>query len=487
MGTTDLRLVVENLGPIEHADVELKPLTVLIGKNNTGKTYLAQALYATHKALSPMGLPGDLDDNEINILIRALQTAPEDPLRLPPELESKANDWINSALVYSGNELQNNLQAYFGVPDLGDITRWDQPTEIKVELHQDLIDDTRTCLFKNTATESLRPLKVPSNLFTLDKSDGDYILSEFMLWQRMDKTEENKRRRNRETSYLITSMVWSEFLRYISLNGMAHYLPAGRSGLFNAWTDVVKVRIDLERERFGLFRVPDSSLGGVALDFISSLANIISPRRPQGSSRLHRENPADKTNPQALLEELMGGKIRAGSAEEMVPTLEYQQDGHKLAVHRASSMVADLAPLAMWLEHLVSTNDLLIIDEPESHLHPEAIRLVARVLVGLVNQGVQVVCATHSSVFLHELSNCILRGQLTKKFNEPDRYPSTEHIAIDNISVYRFQYSQPAGPVQVSQVEIESDWGIPEDEYVEVASQLSEDTANLIDQLTWIN
>ena len=53
MNQADLRLVVDNLGPIRHADVALRPLTVLIGRNNTGKTYLAQALYAAHKAIDP--------------------------------------------------------------------------------------------------------------------------------------------------------------------------------------------------------------------------------------------------------------------------------------------------------------------------------------------------------------------------------------------------------------------------------------------------
>ena len=182
--------------------------------------------------------------------------------------------------------------------------------------------------------------------------------------------------------------------------------------------------------------------------------------------------------------ELMGGKIRAGPAEEMVPTLEYQPDGHRIAVHHASSMVADLAPLAMWIEHLVSRNDLLIIDEPESHLHPEAIRLVARVLVGLVNRGVRVVCATHSSVLLHELSNCILRSQLPQTCSDEINTTGNDHIALEKIAVYRFQRQEPTGPVNVNKVDIDPNWGIPEDEYVKVAGELSDETAKLIDQLT---
>ena len=40
------------------------------------------------------------------------------------------------------------------------------------------------------------------------------------------------------------------------------------------------------------------------------------------------------------------------------------------------------------------------------------------------------------------------------------------------------------GPSKVTQVEIEPDWGIPEDEYVDVATEQSDDTSRLIDSLT---
>lgn len=247
---------------------------------------------------------------------------------------------------------------------------------------------------------------------------------------------------------------------------------------------MVKLRFELDRERFGLSRLPESSLGGVALDFISSLAGIIGPRHRSRFTRNRKRETPEDTGPLALLTELMGGKIRAGSAEEMVPILEYQPDGHRIAVHHASSMVADLAPLAMWIEHLVSRNDLLIIDEPESHLHPEAIRLVARVLVGLVNRGVRVVCATHSSVLLHELSNCILRSRLPQTCSDEINTTGNDHIALEKIAVYRFQRQEPTGPVNVNKVDIDPNWGIPEDEYVKVAGELSDETAKLIDLLT---
>ena len=43
---------IQDFGPIGQAEVELKPLTVLIGPNNTGKSYLALAIYSLQRSLT---------------------------------------------------------------------------------------------------------------------------------------------------------------------------------------------------------------------------------------------------------------------------------------------------------------------------------------------------------------------------------------------------------------------------------------------------
>ena len=35
----------ENIGPVKHADLQLGDLTIIAGRNNTGKTYLVYTLY----------------------------------------------------------------------------------------------------------------------------------------------------------------------------------------------------------------------------------------------------------------------------------------------------------------------------------------------------------------------------------------------------------------------------------------------------------
>ena len=42
-------ITVKNFGPIEKAEIDLRPLTVFVGESNTGKTYLAALIYALHQ------------------------------------------------------------------------------------------------------------------------------------------------------------------------------------------------------------------------------------------------------------------------------------------------------------------------------------------------------------------------------------------------------------------------------------------------------
>ena len=176
----------------------------------------------------------------------------------------------------------------------------------------------------------------------------------------------------------------------------------------------------------------------------------------------------------------MEGSISAESGD-LVPMLTYRQDGEAMAIRHASSMVADLAPLAIWMDRLIAPGDLLIIDEPESHLHPEAIRLVARVLVRLANSGVRVVCATHSSVLLHEVSNCVLRS--TTAAEGHGDYAEADRLAADDLAVHSFKRLGPERITSVEQVQVDPEWGIPEDEFVKVAEDLADDSARLLRQL----
>lgn len=92
----------------------------------------------------------------------------------------------------------------------------------------------------------------------------------------------------------------------------------------------------------------------------------------------------------------------------------YRSDA-ELSIHLTSSAVKSFYGLWAWLELQAKPGDCLMIDEPELNLHPDNQRLVARLLVRLVNRGIRVVISTHSDYIVREINNMIM---LNSEFHE---------------------------------------------------------------------
>jgi len=45
----NLKLSVSNFGPLEHVELDLRPVTVFVGPSNTGKSFLATLIYVLHR------------------------------------------------------------------------------------------------------------------------------------------------------------------------------------------------------------------------------------------------------------------------------------------------------------------------------------------------------------------------------------------------------------------------------------------------------
>ena len=68
--------------------------------------------------------------------------------------------------------------------------------------------------------------------------------------------------------------------------------------------------------------------------------------------------------------------------------------------------------MALFLEKRIQPQDFLIIEEPESHLHPATQAALARMLVRLVQNEVRVIITTHSDWLLDQLGNLVRFSQL---------------------------------------------------------------------------
>ena len=476
---------VRNLGPISEGTVQLHPLTILVGKNNTGKTYMAQTIYAAYKALERGPGPArplmSLDESD-DLISRLQDESERDIDVLQGSFRRHSEGWMRSRLDRAGAALGERLTVYFDVDELDELRRWQREDLLDVSVRVASSGVSSTFLFglQSDNTGGCVPLPAVTARDLYD-SPISFLLNDLMAGLSEELITQESDKWRRRASNALASYLWdSHFLPSVSLDGTAYYLPAGRSGLLEAWTDVVRLRLRHDRDGLALSGRDPAALGGIALDFLSELQELLRPkprRGPYHRSRYRKRRQFKKVESTARrLEELINGDVEFARGRERVPSLAYTQGERSIPVQRASSMIAELAPLLSWIKHVLVPGDLILIDEPEAHMHPEAVLAVAETLVALAHSGVRVLCTTHSSEFLHQVSNCMLRSA------SQSVAPHSEAISIDvaDLGVYRFDRPNLGSGTRIVHEEIDPNWGIPEDEYIAVAERLAEETADLL-------
>src|SRR5439155_18120939 len=152
----------------------------------------------------------------------------------------------------------------------------------------------------------------------------------------------------------------------------------------------------------------------------------------------------------------------------------------EMPLHRASSSVAELAPIFLYLRHLVRPGSILVIEEPEAHLHPANQRLLAHLLVRLIRAGVSVLVTTHSEYLLEQLNTFLLMARVKPEQRAREYgYSEKDHLEPDEVGAYAFEPDKATGGHKVRKLEITSEGTIPEEEFLKVHEDLYEEALKL--------
>ena len=488
--THTYRLEVSNFGPIVEANVEMRPLTVFVGPSNTGKSYLAILLYVLHRALqgSRERLGGHVFTGGTFFEWQPIPT-----ISTPnPDLQSAAKKWVNDSIMGGKiisvpdilrNSAKNTLQERvdglegrvvselcrcFGTDTSKDLIR--KPS--KKATHVGLSIPSSTC------TESVRiNLQIGRKTVRLfgDISDSlidsaikdlsgnsdllDDLQSHFLRQIEFDSPT--------DANWWLTKQIGNiVFDRTIDRD--TYYLPADRTGIMHAHHALVSALIQ-RAARAGIHhsdKVP--LLSGVVADFLDKLTGIGKLNMP----RMKKQ--------EALIElakrmeiDVLGGQVRLDLSDSGYPLFNYQPKGWKshLPIMRSSSMVSEIAPIVLFLRHLVFPGDILIIEEPESHLHPEMQAACARQLVRLVQAGIRVVVTTHSEWLLDQFANLVQLSNLPEG-KRKGLAGGSEALHPDQFGAWLFKpKNRPKGSI-VEETKVSAEAGGLMTDFTDTADQL---------------
>ena len=252
----------------------------------------------------------------------------------------------------------------------------------------------------------------------------------------------------------------------------AFYLPADRTGVMHAHNVVVSALISSAAMTGVRPTTRTPTLSGVLADFLEKLIEL---DRPTGFRRkLHHDLGS------SIEQTILKGAVEIEKSEAVgYPHFIYRPEGWKsnLSLTNSSSMVSELAPLVLYLRHVVERGNTLIIEEPESHLHPAMQAQLIREIAALVRAGVKVLVTTHSEWVLEELANIVGRSQLSE--SQRDGPPQSKvSLAASDVGVWLFEpKDRPRGSV-VREVPLDES-GLYPTGFHEVAAALHNDWADI--------
>ena len=496
----DFRVSVTDFGPIKSGYVDLRPLTIFVGPSNTGKTYFAILIYAFRRILG--GFPRlpvmfshqhrffgqggglDLSTTTADALVEELK-------RTLGELDTEGRLFKFSGLPKSVRDL---AQAVLSDPDsLGAILGTELQRCFDLESVSDLVRLTRRANMNISlaASEKARSLwhyqlevsgaKISTHGHIEDMGlfpNGLPIeVSEFR--QGLSDFRELIKERQGHDSVWDSQFLLDLFEELICLTAVnrhseTHYLPAARSGIMQSHR-VFASSLVARSTRGGLDLFPElPTISGVMADFMQRLI-------------LYEESRGRDESIRDLADALESGTLAGKIATRMpqgggYPEFVYRPEKSKrdIRLTRASSMVSELAPVVLFLRGTVSPGDMLIIEEPEAHLHPGAQTQMAKTLARLVRAGVKVVVTTHSDWLLMEIANLMREGELEelKENQESDTSRSTS-LLPNEVGVWLFRENGDASGSTIEEIPFDRSEGIEPQEYENVAEALYNRSATL--------
>ncbi len=279
-----------------------------------------------------------------------------------------------------------------------------------------------------------------------------------------DKSNLTRRDKEQHIRVRILHLLIREIEKHVSqtVPRHSHYLPAARSGILHGFRTITANMIRNVTHN-AIMGVEIPPLPGTIANFMSDMV--------ENSSRKGSFADLGKN----LEKELLDGHLMLHPSKTGMVEIEYRYKNHSMPLHRASSSISELAPLIIFLGHIIRKGDLLIIEEPEAHLHPANQLILAKYIVRMIRADLNVLITTHSVYMLEQISNFLQASKISKSAKRKLNFDDDDYLTEDEIAPYLFA-GVPAGKYVVTPIEFSAEDGIAQDEFIKIEDALTNQT-----------
>lgn len=414
------KLIVEEYGKIEKAEIEVAPLTLFVGDNNSGKSYLMVLLWGISYFGIEGLLGGEIDDEQPEIA--------EIMCWMKMQIENVLEK--NTHTICIGNEMRESFQKALNVRIEKNkdalLKKIFNYKEINIKQMRIEIEDIQECeLSLSILNEKMVELHLQHCRYGFPK-DRWHVEEKRMCW-------------------FFIQAVYSEMLgiegKVPFYENSKVYMPAARTGFMLTKDIINKVgrnktfNIVEEKEYVAPFIRPINQF----LDVMNDLS--LENKGKEQFIEIIAEIESNMTKGTVEISTLPNKEIA------YVP----QQSDASIPLRVASAVVTELSSLILILKHVEKVEGLFY-EEPEMCLHPKLQQKMASVICQLVNANVQMVITTHSDIILTHINNMIKLSSIQRKEELLNKYAYTEKDLLKKEQVKVYQLEETNGKTKVKEL-----------------------------------
>lgn len=444
-------LGVKNFGKIEDARICINKFTVLVGPNNSGKTFLMQLAHGINDEITDL-----VDASDIKELIVDEVNGYQKYIIDIHNIDKLENIMNKKLYERKENIVRDIFKKNIEIEEL----------KLEIELDKDEVYEIEY-IDKNVDVELIKSkINAPQNI-------EKYIEEEKNIVVIKQYGAQNLINRLAYIGINTQNNILYYPLKYI-FTKKSLFMPASRTGLMLLYKEYFANKAD-DAMNFYIDKnghlIQEITYGDIT--------------RPTYEFLRFLQMYNDENKNEYYLDELkffdrniIEGHILVNKQGRFA----YKQDNYddNIPMYLASSMINEVAPIALALNN--SAYNQLIIDEVEASLHPQKQQELVRLLIRLSNKNMSLIVSTHSDTFVSKINNLYVLSnkENANKYLEQLGFDKKDLMDTDNIYVYSFE-SNKNGKCSVKEIRPDKDYGYQFDLFMNSNLKLYKETSILED------
>jgi hypothetical protein len=419
---------IDKLGSLQNTSLDLRDFTVIIGPNNSNKTYLAYAIYSVFDSIIGRLFPLPLeriDERTVRLSVtdEFIKRVRRQVILKSDEAKTHLSEFFqdSSALIFSDASFSlevsdSEIEKAFWRADYEIIQAFLSDTEIKQNVEAGHID------------LSIVEHGDPTEQLSTDDKETLEELSLYASWPFVQELFYRPFALPAERNALILTY------QTLTLERIKRFKEDRRAGLRRRLNSqqLESLRSQPEIVKAPLFPKPVEDF----LDFLDELT-INSRRYPSRDNQFSYlasviENDLNNEAKTDFRD------LEGGGAELYLKVAE----GLGIDAHNASSSIKQLIGLILYLRYRARSGELLVIDEPEMNLHPTTQVKLLEILAVMSSLGVKVLLTTHSPYIMAHLNNLVAGKNVEGAKEMLYLHDERSFLDLDAVSAYEIKNGQ---------------------------------------------